>query len=244
MRTSGMLVTAALLAGAVAARAGDIQLQVVDHDAQTSPPVAQATDPCNVSGTTDNPFKATSRSVSIGSSAHARVQGSACDSSTNNSATHMINVSLLGPPGATTSICYVVRFAAATATSGPGTADAEAQVGGVPPNVAGGVFLNNNPVGTFQESFGPNASDSNTQRALFTVTVGDQIKLATGAIAFSSLTGAGAAKSDAVASAAIYVGACPAERAPAASPWGLAGLASALAAGGAAVLRRRGRRIG
>lgn len=237
MRTTRMLLVAATIALAGAAGAADIQLQVVSRDAQTSPPTAQATDPCRVNGAAENTGAFTSTKVSIASSARGSVQGVDCDDSTSNTATQTITANLIGPPGATIPICYVVRFAARTAADGPiGNVDALAQVGGVPPASPGGVFLNNNPLATFQENFLPNQANSGTQRALFTGTVGDVIRLDTGVNTFAGLTGAGSATSDGEASAAIYIGTCPAERAPAASPWGLLGLAVALAAFGTAAL--------
>ncbi|MBX3026793.1 hypothetical protein KF840_17945 [bacterium] len=230
--------TIASLAWAGVAGAADVRLQVVSQEAHTSPPTAMA-DPCRVSGESENPSSFSSTHVSIGSAARGSVQGVDCDSSSNNTATQSITATLTGAPGATTPICYVVRFAAATSASGPpNNVDAIAQVGGVPPANPGGVFLNNNALATFQANFLPNQANSDTQRALFTATVGDVIRLDTGAAAFAALTGAGSARSDAEASAAIYIGACPVEHAPAASPWGLLGLVATLAALGTAVTKR------
>ena len=240
MRTLRALLLATIVALPAAANAADVQLQVVDRDAQTSPPIAQATDPCRTTGFTENNFNASSTSVSISSGAHASVQGGDCDSSTMTTALQQINVTLIGPPGATTQICYVVGFSAATSAEGPpGNVDATGQVGGNPVTDPGGIFQNGNPIATFQESFVANSADSETQRALFSATVGDMIRLETGANANAALTGAGSADSKENAFAAIYLGACPAERAPAASPWGLLGLAAALGMFGAAMLRRK-----
>jgi hypothetical protein len=239
MRTLRALLLATIVALPAAGGAADVQLQVLDRGEQTSPPVALATAPCRTITFSDNTAGLSPNHVAIASEANADVQGGDCDSTATASASQFVDVTIIGAPGATAQICYVVRWAAATAAGGSGTVDATARVGGSPSTDPGGVFQNGNPVATFQEDFAANQADSETQRALFTVTVGDVIRLESGVRAFASVVGAGAARSDAEASAALYVDGCPAERAPAASPWGLLALAAALATAGAAVLRRR-----
>lgn len=240
MRTLRALLVVVLLAMPAAGGIADVRLEVVDRESQESPPVAQAPSPCNVSGFADNDGNLTSTSVFLVSTANGSVSGGDCDTASNNFAIQQFTINLIGPPGATADICYVVRFSGLTSAEGPpGNVTAQGQVGGNPLSDPGGVFLNGNPVATFQETFAPNVADSDTQRALFTATVGDVIRLETGASAFADLNGAGAARTATEAFAGIYVGACPTEHAPTASPWGLAGLAGAMATIGAGLLRRR-----
>ena len=89
------------------------------------------------------------------------------------------------------------------------------------------------PISEVQRHFDADEEDSATTRGLFTATVGDQIRLATGTRATSAVVGVGDARGDASVFAAIYIGECPRDHAPAASPVGLGGLAVALAALGA-----------
>jgi hypothetical protein len=150
-----------------------------------------------------------------------------------------VTLQVIGAAGATADICFVTRFTGAT--SQEGTASPAADVGGDPFATPGGVFLNGNPLSSFMRHFAANEADSGNERGVATVTVGDMILLATGANSQTTLNGAGSTRAEALAFAAIYLGACPLQRAPAASPFGLAGLAAVLAALGALALGWRAR---
>ena len=150
-----------------------------------------------------------------------------------------MTLQVIGAAGATADICFVTRFTGAT--SQEGTASPAADVGGDPFATPGGVFLNGNPLSSFMRHFAANEADSGNERGVATVTVGDMILLATGANSQTTLNGAGSTRAEALAFAAIYLGACPLQRAPAASPFGLAGLAAVLAALGALALGWRAR---
>jgi hypothetical protein len=150
-----------------------------------------------------------------------------------------VAVNIIGAPGATAELCYVVRSTGTTVEQG--SAAAQATLAGFPIATAGGIFLNGNPVNTINEQLNGNDAAGGSHRDLFTVTVGDQVRLAAGTQVQLKVSGAGTASGDAVVGAAIYVDGCPLERAPVASPIGLAGLAAVLAGLGVLALGWRAR---
>jgi hypothetical protein len=240
-RLSWILVTALIaLHGAGAAAAVEFQLLDRSSDAHTSPEAAQSLPGCFVDASNTLGGHLTATELLLDSSSHSRVAGADCDNSASASAQQSLLVTLIGPPGSTTQICYVTRFSAATPADGA-SVSASADVGGNPFTDPGGVYLNAVPVSVVQRHFATNEEDSAATRGVFTATVGDQIRVATGTRAAAAVTGSGAASGDASILAAIYIGECPRDHAPAASPLGLGALALALPALGALLLRRRQR---
>jgi len=233
-----LVLLALALAGANGAAA--IEFQVVDSNKTDESQPAQLPSGCVVNGINKFTNHFTSTSAVLETISQGVVTGTDCDSSTQLTAGQDITLNVLGAPGATGEVCFVVRSAGTTVIQG---ADAAAQVtlAGIPIATPGGVFLNGNPVSTVNQQLNGNDADGGSDRGLITVTVGDQIRLAAGTQVNVGLVGAGTASGDALVGAAIYVGACPLERAPAASPFGLAGLAVVLAALGTLGLRWRTR---
>jgi hypothetical protein len=220
--------------------AAAIELQVVDSDKiDENAPAAQLPSGCVVSGANKFNNRFISTAVALETLSQGVITGTACDNSSQLTAGQNVTVNVLGAPGATAEICFVVRSAGTTVEQG--SAAAQATLAGFPIATSGGVFLNGNPVNTINQQLNGNDSDGGSDRGLITVTVGDQIRLAAGTQVQLKVGGAGTASGDALVGAAIYVGACPLERAPVASPLGLAGLAAALAGLGALALGWRAR---
>lgn len=238
--TTRWLLSALLALPLHAGLAAAIELRVVDQDEerQAAPANGQAAPGCSASANSLLSGNITSQSVALQSRSDASIVGNDCDESAQALAISTITVDILGPPGAQAPICFVTSFRLDTRTDGV-AAIAQANVGGNPITDPGGVFLNGNPVSTVQESITGTDGDADAVRGLFTVTVGDQIRLAVGSTGGAKLTGAGSAQASASIGAAIYVDACPRERAPAASSAGLGALAAVLAGFGALAVRRR-----
>ena len=235
---------ALIFAGALhgAAVAGAIELQLVDQesDRQTSP--AQAPD----SGCTTDADGAfiphlDNDSASLQVRTNTLATGSQCEANVQSTSSGAFTLTVIGAPGASGSFCYVTSFEASTAAQG-GTATATQNIGGSPYTTAGGVFLNGNPISSVLRHFDANQADGATVRGQFTATVGDMIRIAAGSNSQGTLEGAGLSQSQGKMFAAIYVGDCPRDRAPVASPIGLIGLAAALASLGALGLGWKGRR--
>lgn len=220
--------------------AAAIELRVVDQDEerQASPANAQAAPGCSANANIALSGNITSQSVALQSRSDASVVGSDCDDSAQAVAISSITLDVIGAPGAQAPICFVTSFRLDTRTDGV-SAVAQANVGGNPITDPGGVFLNGNPVSTMETSITGTDGDAGAERGLFTVTVGDQIRLAVGSAAGAKLVGADLARASSSIAAGIYVDACPRERAPAASSTGLGALAAVLAGLGALAVRRR-----
>ncbi len=239
MRPVLVALLALALAGAHGAAA--IEFQVVDqHSTDLSPPAAQLPSGCVDSGSNKLVYHFTSSSAALETSSRGVITGTACDASRQLTALQDVTLTVVGAPGATAEVCFVVRDSGAAVALGIESV-AQATVAGLPISTPGGIFLNGNPVNTINRQFNGNSADAGTARGLLTVTVGDLIRLAAGTQVKVSLVGAGTASGDGLVGAAVYADGCPLERAPVASPFGLAGLAAALAALGALGLRWRAR---
>lgn len=239
-RWIGVALLAMLLQSGVAAA---IEFRLVDqHEAEERPSLGQLPAGCASDGAVDSVLDFGSTSVSLRSRAWATSAGSECDAAFNFYASASIVADVVGPPGSQAQVCYVINGQANAQADGPNaTASAAVASGVLPMPDPAGIYLNAAPIVEVLETITSDDRYQDGQRGVFTVTPGDQITLVTGARAgnFFVAEGPGVAAGDAAFRAAIHIGDCPHDRAPAASPIGLGGLAVILGGLGMLALRRR-----
>jgi hypothetical protein len=226
--------------------ASAIEFRLVDQrEAEERPSLGQLPAGCVSDGAADSQLDFGSTSVSLRSRSWATSAGSDCDAAFQFLVSSAIDADVIGPPGTQAQICYVINGQANAQADGPNaTASAAVASGILPMPEPVGIYLNAVPIVEVLETVSSNDRYQDSQRGVFTVTPGDQITLVTGARAgnFFVAQGPGVAAGDAAFRAAIYIGDCPHDRAPAASTTGLGGLAIALGGLGILALRRRSAR--
>ncbi len=206
---------------------------------QQATAVAPPPQNCAVSGSNDLDFDSTPTQLYAGSTSRSDVSGTACAAQNSNNIV-IITLSAViegGVDGTPVQLCAVATHVGTTAAS-VGDVLAEARIGGFPLGNPGEIRVNGAAVLSQLAAFSMNQRGGDTTRLLVTAAIGDTVTLLTSTQSIAAVDGAGSASAFASGRLELHIGACPIERAPAASPIGLAALALALLAAGASRARR------